>query len=289
MTAEQLTIRGRLAPCGDPLLYAADNMSLYHAHEKPKEGQEHSHDEIQIALPLGGSFHAAWQTAGGHGRQQQVPPGSLSLSSSRQPHTIRVQQETELAVIWLPAPLIARTAHELTPHGSAEIADSNALQDHLLRHLCLSLLTEVRQSHPPARLYVDAVANLLAAHLVRHHSVGGAVVHETGGLSPRALRRVTDYIREHLDQDISLADLASIAHLSESRFGFLFRQSTGLSAYQYLLTRRIERAKDLLCVGRLSVGEIALQVGFCDQSQFTRQFRKRVGVTPKAYAVYVQR
>jgi len=273
-----------LAPCAKPLLYRADNLSLYHAQEGPNRGASHDHEDMQIALPISGPLHMAWQTAGGRRRQQTVPPGTPCLSASRQPHAVGLGQETELAVVWLPAPFLARTAEELGTPGPVEIAHCGETQDALLQQLCLALLAEVRQARTPVRLYVDAMANLVAARLVRQHSAqGGAAAEITGGLSPRRLRLVRAYVQEHLERDIALADLAEVAGLSPSHFGPLFRRSVGTTPYQYVLARRIERAKSLLRAGRLSVGEVALQVGFCDQSQFTRQFKRQVGLTPRAF------
>ena len=277
------------APCGEPLLYAAENLSVYHAREKPQQGETHSHDDIQIALPISGPVHAAWETAGGQKRQQVILPGTVSLSASQQPHAVRIERETELAVVWLPASSLTRTAEELGVSGSLEIPHCGAAEDPLLEQLCLGLLREVQQNRTPARLYVDAVAELLAAHLVRRHSAqGGAAREATGGLPARRLRLVLAHVEEHLERDLALADLAGLTGLGPSRFSLLFRRSVGLSPYQYLLVRRIERAKSLLRAGRLSVGEVALRVGFCDQSQFTRQFKSHVGLTPKAYATHLQ-
>lgn len=270
--------------CDGPLLYSAENLSVYHAREKPKQGASHNHDDIQIALPLSGPFSAAWETAVGQLQRQIVHPGTLSINASRQPHAIRVDRETELAVVWLPSPFLIRTAEEMAVSEPVEIAHVGEVQDTLLQQLCLALLLEVRQNSTPAQLYLDAMANLLAAHLLRHHSTRARSVPETtGGLSPRKLRLVLTFVHEHLDQDIALADLAVTVGLSASHLGTLFRQSVGQTPYQYVLAQRIERAKGLLCAGRLSLGEIALQVGFCDQSQFTRQFKHLVGMTPRAF------
>jgi AraC family transcriptional regulator len=274
---------GLPSPCGRPLLYAAPHLGIYHALEQPKPGEFHSHEDIQIALPLGGVFHATWQTTGGRECHEVMPPGTLSLSASRQPHTIQVAHETELAVIWVPSTVLVRTAEEL---GSArtEIRDSGSTKDPLLLQLCLALLAEVRHNPTPAPLYVDAMANLLTAHLIRRHSVRQGTTEEArGGLSPRRLKRTLAYIHENLDRDISLAGLAGVTGLSPSHFAPLFRLSTGFAPYQYVMHQRIERAKTLLSGGSVSVGEIAQQVGFCDQSQFARQFKQHVGLTPQAY------
>lgn len=104
-----------------------------------------------------------------------------------------------------------------------------------------------------------------------------------GGLPTWRLKRVLAYIDDNLGGDISLADLASIARLSPHHFGELFRQSTGTSPYRYVLDRRIECAKVLLRESMLGVLDVALAVGFSDQSHFSKVFRRSVGMAPGAY------
>ncbi|MDV2992533.1 MAG: Melibiose operon regulatory protein [Chroococcidiopsis sp. SAG 2025] len=92
-----------------------------------------------------------------------------------------------------------------------------------------------------------------------------------------------DYIHEHLDRDIKLADLADLLGISQFHLGHLFKQSLGISPYQYLLGQRIERAKQLLKQTDRSIIEIALMCGFSSHSRLSKQFRQLTGMTPKAY------
>jgi len=87
---------------------------------------------------------------------------------------------------------------------------------------------------------------------------------------------------------LKIADLAAIVPLSEFYFARSFKAATGESPYRYLIQRRIERAKVFLSVTQLSVAEISDRVGFSSQSQFTTQFRKLMGTTPRSYRATVQ-
>jgi AraC family transcriptional regulator len=101
---------------------------------------------------------------------------------------------------------------------------------------------------------------------------------------PRArLQRVLEYMQAHLDQELSLAALASIAQMSPYYFSRLFKQSTGLSPHQYLLRQRIERAKELLAGPRCRTAEVSDALGFPHQSHFTTTFHRWVGTTPRQY------
>src|SRR5262249_19610045 len=104
-----------------------------------------------------------------------------------------------------------------------------------------------------------------------------------GGLAARQERLVCDYIEMHLAADLSLADLAALAGLSPSYFARAFKRSLGLPPHQYVLRRRIERAKELLANPALSAGEIGSACGFLHISSFNEAFHRHTGVTPMQY------
>jgi AraC family transcriptional regulator len=91
---------------------------------------------------------------------------------------------------------------------------------------------------------------------------------------------VAEYIEGHLDASPTLGQLAAVARLSPYHFARQFKGATGLPPHQFVIARRVERAKQLLEGASLSLAEIAAHVGFSDQSQFTRHFKRLVGVTP---------
>jgi AraC-like DNA-binding protein len=107
--------------------------------------------------------------------------------------------------------------------------------------------------------------------------------HFGGGLPPRVLQRVRDYVETHLEDSISLQHLASTAGLSTSYFIRAFKQSAGMTPHRYVLQRRVRRALGLLAETTLALSEVAMASGFADHSHFCRQFRKLVGATPSRY------
>jgi AraC family transcriptional regulator len=104
-----------------------------------------------------------------------------------------------------------------------------------------------------------------------------------GGLPRYKLHQVIRYIDEHLAESLSLETIAQQIGISQFYFCHLFKQSMGISPYQYLLQQRIERAKHLLLHHPLDIADIALAVGFSNQSHFTRRFKQVVGMTPKRF------
>jgi AraC-like DNA-binding protein/PAS domain-containing protein len=110
-----------------------------------------------------------------------------------------------------------------------------------------------------------------------------AVQPPRGGLSVAALRRVCEFVESHLEDNISLDDLADAARLSVYHFARAFRHSTGVSPHRYVLQQRVRRAKQLLVQTDLPLARIASAVGFSDQGHLSRQFRGLVGTTPSSY------
>jgi AraC family transcriptional regulator len=104
-----------------------------------------------------------------------------------------------------------------------------------------------------------------------------------GWLAGPQLRRVKEFISANISSDITISELAAVARMSNFHFIRAFKDAVGLSPYQYVLSERIRRARELLCRRDLSVADVALAVGFHDAAQLNRVFRKLVGVTPTAF------
>jgi len=103
------------------------------------------------------------------------------------------------------------------------------------------------------------------------------------GLPPRMYRRVNEYIDAHLDSALGIPELAQTLKMSESHFARCFRNSSGFTPHNYVMRRRLQRAKELLVQGDLPLIDIALATGFADQSHFSRRFHELTGVGPRAF------
>jgi AraC family transcriptional regulator len=132
-------------------------------------------------------------------------------------------------------------------------------------------------------VYVDYLSRLLSARLLRRYS-DRAPLQPTacGSLTSTQMARVEDFIEEHLSSSLSLDDLAGACDLSPSYFARRFKCSTGVPPHQYLIQKRVERAKRLLR-GSLPIVEVALDCGFSHQEHLTNVFRRFTGQTPAAY------
>ena len=164
--------------------------------------------------------------------------------------------------------------------------------DPLLRELTSALCNEMYQANPFGPLYVDSLTRTLMLHLLKQYSNAVRVATATaarGKLTSAQVRLLADYIEAHLEQKISLGDLARCVHASVPHFERLFRLSFGCAPYQYVLKRRIERAKLLLGNSSATLYEVARQSGFANQSHLTKHFTRAVGVSPARYRAQSKR
>ena len=103
------------------------------------------------------------------------------------------------------------------------------------------------------------------------------------GLPGCRLRRVTEYIQQNLDKDLTLAELAAVVCMSPYHFARLFKGSTGVPPHRFVVRQRIARARGVLATPERSIAEISRLVGFRTASHFTTVFRRVTGITPRGY------
>ena len=144
------------------------------------------------------------------------------------------------------------------------------------------LLAELRSDGMMGKLYVESLTQALAIHLLRHYSASASTIPiENRCLTHVQLQQAIDYIHTYLNQDLSLAELASVINISPNYFARLFKRAMGISPHQYVIQQRVERAKVMLLTTDLPIAVIALQVGFSSQSHLTQHFKRVIGMTPK--------
>jgi AraC family transcriptional regulator len=158
-----------------------------------------------------------------------------------------------------------------------------ALTDAHLVDLVQRLQAQAVAGQPFGSLYIEGLSLTLGSYLYARYGVPGARRDQDTALSTLPSERLVAFIEEHLGSDIGIATLAGLAGYSPDHFARLFKQSFGLSPYQYILQRRVERAKSLLRGRTHSIAEVAMMCGFASQAHFHTTFKARTGVTPGAY------
>jgi AraC family transcriptional regulator len=102
----------------------------------------------------------------------------------------------------------------------------------------------------------------------------------SGGFTLQQKKAVDDFMTKNLGSDICVEDIAKVVQFSPAHFNRLFRRTYRTSPHQKLISMRVEKARDMIKKGNLSLSDIAHETGFCDQSHLTHLFRRHFGVTP---------
>ncbi len=219
-------------------------------------------------------------------QREQFLPGNIAIYPANIDYILRWERESEFLLLGVDPTLLAQTATEILGEDKIELLPLLATTDPLIHSMALALKAELESSQIGGRLYVENIAQTLAVHLLRNYSVGNqAILYETTkptshGLPKHKLQQATDYINDRLDRDLSLADLAALVQMSPFYFARQFKESTGITPHQFVIRCRVERAKELLLYSSLGIADIAVEVGFANQSHLNRHFKRIVGVTP---------
>ncbi|WP_394825811.1 helix-turn-helix domain-containing protein [Pendulispora albinea] len=214
----------------------------------------------------------------GQGHFTVVPAGAA--------HRWTFAQPARALLIRLTPSLFRATADAmgLSSRG-ADLAAWFHVRDPQIERIGWMLQAEHHDAYPGGRLFTDSLASALAARMLGLQLQQGASGSKSGRALPKwRLRNVLDYIEAHLDEDLTLAELAAVAGFSLSHFKSLFRRAVGMPVHRFVLERRVERARTLLLEGRSSLVEIALEAGFAHPSHMARCMRRVLGVSPSQIA-----
>lgn len=233
------------------------------------------------AIAICTSSHAVKWTIDGITKNDSHNAGDIMVVPANVRHGRCLMSEGEVIVIALDPSLVNYAIDDATNLKQTELVPRFPTSDPLMYQLGLSLKNVLENDPIGSRLYAETTASMLSVHLLRHYSQHQLEFKDyTDGLPRATLRRVIDYVQTNLDQDLGLAELATIAHLSLHYFARLFKQSTGYTPHQFVVQCRVERAKTLLLSGKDSIAEIAQQVGFANQAHLNVHFKRLLGVTP---------
>jgi AraC family transcriptional regulator len=206
-----------------------------------------------------------------------TPELSWQSSSKMPPQTLHIH---------INYAFFCRTIEEVAHCNPEQIilAHQAGFQDPVLMQLGLALDREIETPSPISSLYVQSAAYMAAIHLLRYYTIEPINIKETQQtLNWRQIKKITDYIHEHLAESIQLEDLSQQVGFSPYHFTRLFRQSVGESPHQFVLRQRVEHAQHLLRYTDLPLAQIALVCGFAHQSHMTQVFKRSVKLTPAAF------
>ncbi|MEG4293923.1 helix-turn-helix transcriptional regulator [Microcoleus sp. C2C3] len=254
----------------------------YH-HQPPNECPEHSLQQHSIGMILSSTIGGAILN-GKHYGSERWQNGQIFIAAAGTDYHPYAVEDHEFIAIALEPTDFDNTVYESTNSNQIEIIPHWQTRDPLIIGIAWALKTELESGGLNGTLYVDALKNALSVHILRRYCAQKPnLVNFEKTLDPRKLEIVVNYINDYIQRDLHLAELANLVQMSPYYFSRLFKQSIGVTAHQYVIQCRIEKAKQLLKTQDLSLTYISQQVGFHDQSHFSKTFCKIVGLTPKKY------
>jgi AraC family transcriptional regulator len=239
---------------------------------------------LLVAIHVGSAAKISCRR-GGLSHTGSAVHGDIDIIPARTAARWEVHDQNDTALILsLPTSLLDAVAEESgSDPRHVEIKNRFQVRDPQLENIGWALKTEMESNYPSGRLYVESLGVSAAARLISaYSSIASRAPQLTGGLGGHRLKQTLAYIEENLAEDLSLQQLATLVGISSSHFKTLFRESIGAPLHQYVIQRRIDRAKDLLMAGKLSIAEIALATGFSHQSHMARHLRRASGLSPRA-------
>jgi len=283
----QPAINQQIVPCS-PVLSSQglgwQNIHVQHHHQPTWQTPVCCHNQHTIVVHPITPLARIERRLNEQRRDEQVMSGDIVLAPANVQHQVAWSQAIDYIVLALEPSYLTQVAFENVNAERVELIPHFATSDQLIYQLGLALQRELEAGEQSSRLYVEAATQMLAVHLLRHYCVDKQRLRsDVGGLSQNQLNEAIDYIHHHLSQGISVAAIAATLRMSQYHFTRLFKQSIGLTPYQYIIQLRVEEAKRLLLVPNLSITQISQQLGFSSPSQFAHFFRKYAGLSPKKY------
>jgi AraC family transcriptional regulator len=241
----------------------------------------------------------AWTTSGEVDFQERedgqpwvtnrIKKGSFFLTSGGAPYEVRWKAVTsepfESMIVFIDLQLLQRALEEVFGSNAdhARLRDISGFTDDTLNWLMERLRDEL--TRPQASpLFVQALAQAIAIHLAREYGVTDA---ESRSSSPSLpgykLRQLREWMAEHTAEEFNLERLAAQAGLSRFHFERLFKAATGVSPSRYHIDLRMNEARRLLRETKMSVVDVALEVGYTNPSHFAQLFRREIGLSPSDY------
>ena len=252
-----------------------------------------------LHLPAVSEPFLAWTTSGEVDFQERedgqpwvtnrIRKGSFFLTTGGAPYDVRWKavspEPFETMLVFVELPVLRRALEEVfgpdAPH--ARLRDASAFDDEALNSL-LGLLRGELMREQASPLFVQSLARMTAVHLAREYGETGEETHSSSPSLPgHKLRQITDWMAEHLAEEFNLDRLAARAGLSRFHFQRLFKAATGVTPSCYHIDLRINKARQLLRETKMSVMDVALEVGYTNPSHFAQLFRRETGLSPSDY------
>ena len=205
-----------------------------------------------------------------------LTPGGFDLTSQ-----VKSDRQTYQSLhLYVRRELLESIQEEMFGGGRVALEPLIGLADPLLRAVGTEIRDLLLAPHERTEAYVETLSHMLGSWLLRKYGSRQPSMKSFGRLSAQQFGAAAAYIEAHLDQNLSLASVAAMLGVSVTRLIAGFKASCGATPYQFIIRRRVDRAAALLRTSTLTMPDIALCCGFCDQQHMANVVQRLTGQTP---------
>lgn len=214
-------------------------------------------------------------------------PDQIWFNPPYTPFTHNIDEPCWFIILAIEKEKMYRALDRQVDSGRIELLNNYNIVDPMLKGMIEMFYLEVQGGGRNGSSFVDSILKPLADYFFRNYSnledLENRDASPKSRLSEEDLGKLDSFFNENMGESFSLDQPASLVNMSLFHFLREFKKSRGITPHQYLLKMKVEKAKELLKNSDLAIQHIAYDLGFSDQSHFSRTFKKAVGTSPKAY------
>lgn len=241
-------------------------------------------ESTELIIAIGHSPMLINRRLAGKFRHEDTQIGDVQVNPAFSPHWTSWDSPIEFSLLMLRSNEFANATFDYADPDLVEILPHFSKPDALIYEVAQILKFQLEHDVKASKMYVESLRLAVTFHLLENYCNRKiADINTQGGLTKKNLKDVIDYIHDHYQEDLGLAELANQTGFSVRYFSELFRISTGYSPFDYLLKFRLSKASELLLTTKLPVFDVALRTGFSSPNNFSRAFRRHYSVSPSKY------
>ncbi|CCG98342.1 MmsAB operon regulatory protein [Fibrella aestuarina BUZ 2] len=243
----------------------------------------HVHEQHLLLLYQSESPMLVRQQQGSQFHQELFRPGTLGLYPGGEYGAVSWNKPADTIHLFIDNEHLETMARQSLDLAYLKLPFRFQFDDALLGQLGRQLLQAVGTQHALSLLYIESMTNTLCYHLIEHYASYERRPAHVPRLAPSVLSRIDTYLEAHADALITVEIMASLANLSAFHFARLFKQTTGMSPYQYVIGWKIRLACQRLRADEATMADISDALGFATPAHFSAAFKRVMGVTPRAF------
>ena len=231
----------------------------------------------------------AWEISSGNSRKEVLmEPNQIFFNPANVPFSRYTADHYEFILVlvepekMISAAPIASNSHTFTE--TYQIKDPN------LEYIFKLLLSEIQAGNKNGKLFIENIVSILAFHFVKNYSKeqSSGLVENVSGFTSKEIEKAFYYIDKNMSESVKIENLAEEFGISKFNFIKRFKSSTNVTPHQFIIRKKLERSKNLLKEGSLSLTDITYMLNFSDQSHFSNSFKKMYGMTPREFRMTIQ-